>query len=275
MSLSGAPSFGVRLVATDDRLLTVLRSLNDIGTCTVQDLHRATGISRPAIYRVIDSLCRGGYAHRIPHDSRIRLTSEVRALSGGYRDDDLIVELGTPVLESLQRDVRWPTSLAAPDRDRMVVRETTRYRSPFVFDAGAVGIRLPMLHSSLGLAYLAFCAQPERQIALSLIRQSVDRWDAIAKDVKAAERVLRNTRQRGYAVRQRGMEAMTSSLALPIFFGGDAVASICVTYAASALTPRQAAAKLLPPLRAAAAEIGRRVEQARRRPKRAQLSMSS
>jgi IclR family mhp operon transcriptional activator len=256
-------------MATDDRLLTVLRSLNDIGTCTVQDLHYATSISRPAIYRIIDSLCRSGYVHRIPHDSRIRLTSEVRALSAGYREDDLIVELGAPVLERLQHNVRWPTSLAAPDKGCMVVRETTRYRSPFVFDTGSVGTRLPMLHSSLGLAYLAFCALPERRIALSLIRQSGDRWDAVARDAKAAERVLRNTRQRGYAVRQRGMEAMTSSIALPILVGGDAVASICVTYAASALTPRQAAAELLPPLRAAAAEVGRKVEQARYRPKRA------
>lgn len=243
-------------MATNDRLLQVLRSFNEIGTCTVQDVHRATGISRPAIYRAVDNLCRHGYLRRVPNDSRFRLTSQVRALSSGYRDDDRVVELGAPALERLQRDVRWPTSLATPDRDRMVVRETTRYRSPFVFDRGTVGLRLPMLHSSLGLAYLAFCARPSRQVVLALLRRSRDHWDAIAKDSKATERVLRNTAQRGYAVRNRGMEALTSSIAVPIFIENDAVASICVTYASSALTTRQAAVELLPPLRAAARQIG-------------------
>src|SRR2546430_3148462 len=82
---------GVRGVTTDDRLLRVLRALNQLAPCTVLDLYRATGISRQAIYRAVDHLGRQGYVQRIPGDGRIRLTSEVRALSAGYRDDDWIV----------------------------------------------------------------------------------------------------------------------------------------------------------------------------------------
>jgi GNAT superfamily N-acetyltransferase len=36
-------------------------------------------------------------------------------------------------------DVDYVQMCSTPDKDRMVVRETTRYRSPFVFDTGAVG----------------------------------------------------------------------------------------------------------------------------------------
>ena len=43
-------------MATDDRLLRVLRALNEIAPCTILDVHRATGISRQAIYRVVASL---------------------------------------------------------------------------------------------------------------------------------------------------------------------------------------------------------------------------
>jgi DNA-binding IclR family transcriptional regulator len=46
----------------------------------------------------------------------------------------------------------------------------------------------------------------------------------------------------------------TSSIAVPIG-ESDAVGSLCVTFAASALTQRQAAVEFLPPLRSAAAEI--------------------
>jgi IclR family transcriptional regulator, mhp operon transcriptional activator len=242
-------------MATDDRLLRVLRAFNAIGPCTVLDVHRSTGISRQAIYRVVESLIRHGYVARIPGDSRVRLTSQVRALSAGYRDDDRIVEAGAAILGRLQRDVRWPTSLAMPDRDKMVVRETTRHRSPFVFDAGAVGIRLPMLRSSLGLAYVSFCAQATRQIILDLLRKSPDPLDAVARNARQAERLLRNTAQRGYAYRQGGIERKTSSISVPIMTADEALAAICVTFATSAVTQRQAVARFLPALRAAASDI--------------------
>lgn len=250
-------------MATDNRLLTVLRAFNKIGTCTVQDVHRVTGISRPAVYRIVANLCRHGYLRPIPNDKRFRLTSEVKALSAGYREDDWIAEIGAPILERLQADVRWPTSLAMPDKDRMVVRETTRHRSPFVFDHGAVGLRLPMLHSSLGLAYIAHCEAPTRAIVLALLRYSQDRWDALAKDPKVVDRLLRNTVQRGYAFRQLGMEAQTSSIAVPIMHGDTAVASMCVTFADSALTQRRAATELLPLLRRAANDIEQLLQQER------------
>ena len=255
---AGEASFsekGFSVVTTDNRLLSVLRALNELAPCTVLDVHRATGMSRQSIYRAIDHLGRHGYVQRIPGDGRIRLTSEVRALSAGYRDDDWIVEAGAPVLERLQREVRWPTSLATADKDRMVVRETTRHRSPFVFDTGAVGLRLPFIASSLGIAYLAFCDRSARQIILGLLRRSSDRWDAIARDAKAMDRLLRTTVQRGYAYRHGGLERQTSSVAVPIILDQGVVGSICVTFAKSSLTQAQAAAQFVPLLHRAASEI--------------------
>lgn len=242
-------------MATDVRLLQVLQSLNEIGACTVLELHRATGISRPAIYRMVEALSRSGYLQRIPGDSRVRLTSKVRTLSAGYRDDYWIVEAAGSVLVQLQEKVRWPSSLAIPDKDTMVVRETNRHRSPFVFDRGSVGLRLPMLRSSLGLAYLTFCERRTRAIILALLGDSTKRISAVARDRKEIERVLRNTAQRGYSFRQGGIEARTSSVAVPILVKGEALASICVTYATSALTLKEAAVQFLPLLRVAAKDI--------------------
>jgi IclR family transcriptional regulator, mhp operon transcriptional activator len=246
---------GESVVAVNVRLLQVLESLNEIGSCTIVDVHRATGISRPAIYRIVSALVRSGYLQRIPGDSRVRLTWKVRTLSAGYRDDDWIVEAANPVLAQLQKEVRWPSSLAIPDRDKMVVRETNRHRSPFVFDSGSVGLHLPMLRSSLGLAYLAFCERRTRMITLALLRGSKDRGGASARDRKESERQLRNTAQRGYGFRQGGIEARTSSVAVPVLIDSEALASICVTYATSALTLKSAATQFLPLLRAAAKDI--------------------
>jgi IclR family mhp operon transcriptional activator len=245
------------VVATDIRLLKVLRSLNEIGTCTVVDLHRTTGISRQSIYRVIDALSHDGYVERIPGDSRVRLTSKVRMLSSGYRDDNCMVEAAGKVLVDLQKQVQWPSSLAIPDKDKIVIRETNRYKSPFVFDHGSVGLRLPLLRSALGLSYLAFCNRRTRTTALMLLRASDDKWDMIARNRRETERLLRNTVERGYSFRQGGIEARTSSIAVPVMVENEALASIGVTFATSALTVRQAAAQFLPDLISAAEQIAR------------------
>jgi IclR family transcriptional regulator, mhp operon transcriptional activator len=247
-------------MATDDRILRVIRAANELGACTVLDLHRATGISRAAVYRVIENLCRHGYVRRIPKDSRFRLTAEIRKLSSGYREDAWIVDVGAPVIARLQQEFRWPTSLATPDKDKMIVRETTRYRSPFVFDTGNVGMHLPILCSSLGLAYLSLCSPRTRQITLALLRQSTHPDDQIAMDRGETERLLRNTARRGYGYRQGGITANTSSISVPLSTEREVAGSICITFATSVVSQREALAQFLPALRQAAAEIVAHVE---------------
>ncbi|MGE0037992.1 MAG: IclR family transcriptional regulator C-terminal domain-containing protein [Xanthobacteraceae bacterium] len=242
-------------MATDIRLLQVLRSLNEIGTCTVVELHRATGISRQSIYRAIEALSQHEYVERIPGDSRVRLTSKVRLLSSGYRDDYCMAETAGKVLVELQKRVQWPSSLAIPDKDKIVVRETNRYKSPFVFDHGKVGLRLPLLGSALGLSYLAFCNRRTQLTTLTLLRASEDKWDLIARNHKETDRLLRITVARGYSVRQGGIEAGTNSIAVPVMVENEALASIGVTYAKRALTVRQAVSQFLPDLLSAAKQI--------------------
>jgi IclR family transcriptional regulator, mhp operon transcriptional activator len=247
-------------MATDDRILRVIRALNEHAPSTVLDLHRATGISRAAVYRVVENLCRHGYLQRIPEDSRFRLTSEIRKLSSGYRDDSWIVDVGAPVIARLQHEFRWPTSLATPDKEKMVVRETTRYRSPFVFDTGNVGMHLPMLRSSLGLAYISSCSTRTRQITLELLRQSSDPDDSIAQHRGETERILRNTVRRGYGYRENGITPNTSSISVPVTTASDVVGSICITFATSVVSQREAVEEFLPALRETAAEIAAHVD---------------
>lgn len=242
-------------MAIDDRLLVVLQSMNQIGPCTVLELHRKTGIPRAALYRILESLQRNDYVQRIPDSSRSRLTSKVLTLSAGYRDDDNIVEAGTKPLERLQQQVLWPGSISTPRGNRMIVRETTRYRSPFVFDTGSVGLSLPILESSMGRAYLAFCDPKARQIMLEILRHSADDDDQLARNGARVHHLLSRTVKQGYGHRNGGLEPKTSSIAVPILVEGVAVGSICVTYATSALTRQQAVEDFLPPLKQAAKEI--------------------
>ena len=157
-------------MAIDGRLLTVIRAINELGICTVVDLHRATGISRPAVHRIVDSLCAFGYVERVNGHSSVRLTSEILALSSGYKPENRMAERAMPVLEELQTRIRWPHTFATPEGDMMVIQATTRQHNPFVFDRGRTGMKLPFLTTAIGCVYLSHCSEAEREAIFARLK---------------------------------------------------------------------------------------------------------
>ena len=238
------------------RTLDVLRTLNTHNRSTVSQLKVLTGISRPALYRILNALIVSGYVTRNELGA-YGLTHLVRLLSDGFKDDEWIAEIASPVLDAVQRLVTWPTDLALYRNHSMWLRDTTRRKSPLVIDRGTIGYRLPLLATSAGLAYIAFCPEEEIEEILDVLRKSEDRFDAIAKDRRRTRLLLAKTRKDGYGGRQRGIVAETSSIAVPIFHGGHVQASIGITFFASVLNPSEAAAKYLAHLKRAAQEIER------------------
>ena len=91
-----------------------------------------------------------------PHD-RYCLTSQVRALSDGFAEDDWIAEIAAPLMTQLTRHLVWPVALMTFEEGRMLVRETTHEASTLSIDHGMVGRTLPILRTAAGRCYLAFC----------------------------------------------------------------------------------------------------------------------
>jgi IclR family mhp operon transcriptional activator len=239
-----------------ERLLQVIRAMNENGPVSALDLNRLTKISRPAIYRLVEILIRNGYVRRIPDQTKFELTSEIKLLSSGFRGRNEIAEIARPIMAKLKDNILWPMSLAAFDRGSMIVLETTRYTSPFVFDDGSVGFRVPILKSALGLAYFSFVSAQTREIILELLTQSTDKLDAVARKPAEVDRLVKETKRRGYGLRQGGNDPRTCSIAVPIVIGDEAQASICVTFGRTALSEKNAVNSFLTLLRGAAAEIG-------------------
>lgn len=245
-----------------ERTLKLLVALNEGGGGTVSHLAVAAGMSRPAAYRILDVLMREGFVRRSPRSTdAYELTMLVRKLSSGYRDEDWIREAAIPVIDALQRDIVWPTDLATFQDNAMFLRETTRGQSPLTIDRVAVGVRLPMLRTATGRAYLAFCTEGEQQSILQNLRAGERPEDAIAKDTALVRSLLRATRQRGYGERTEDLFLKTSAIAIPVFLGDRVLACLNVTFIASVLTPKDAAARYLPLLRAAAEAIQQRAAQ--------------
>lgn len=242
-------------MAIDGRLLTVIKSMNDLGVCTVVDLHRVTGISRPAIHRIVDSLCAYGYTERVNGKSSIRLTSQVLALSAGYKPENRLGHNVLPVLERVQQRVRWPHTFATPQDNMMVIQETTRERNPFVFDSGRTGMSLPMVSTAIGCAYLAFCNQDEREAVLA-------RWlDSHAADtdrdeiLAAARSRIANATEKGFALRSGGRPERTSTLAVPVIICSTVMGALCTTFPTSAVSLEEVYSIYVPELKAAARSV--------------------
>lgn len=195
------------------RSLQILSAMNAApGPHNVLELNRRTGISRQAIYRILDTLSELGYV-RTEADG-FQLTHLVRTLSRGFDEESWVNEIASPVMRDLQREIVWPTDLATHLNTAMYLRETTRRFSPWTIDRAAVGLRLPMLTSATGQAYLSFCSLGERTAIVASLARSSAPEDAAARDRRYVEKIIRETRRKGYGERHGGLIPETSAIAV-------------------------------------------------------------
>ncbi|MGE0734295.1 MAG: helix-turn-helix domain-containing protein [Alphaproteobacteria bacterium] len=239
------------------RGLDVLKALNENNYATVLQLSKTTRLPRATIYRLLDTLIQAGYVVHGGRKDTYRLTIRVRALSDGFNDDAWVTEVASPILAELGRKIVWPTDIATFERDAMVIRETTGPTSPLSINREKAGFRAPVLVTALGRAYLAYCSESEREIALHNIASS-DMSDApLAKKRAVVERILRETRTRGYGWREGGISPKTGSIAVPVIVGSKVIACINIHYILSALSLDEVVKRYLAPMREAAEAIAR------------------
>lgn len=244
------------------RGLQVLRALNEApgGELSVSSVARHTGLHRTTVRRLVETLIAEGYVRRGLSEDSIRLTLQVRSLSEGFTDDEWISEAGAGVLGELLPQVGWPSDLCTPDGDAMVVRETNHRFSRLSFHRAMVGVRLPMLLTAAGRAWLAFCGEEERLASLRLLAQSEDsRQAALARAPELVAALLRRTRRNGYGANDRewGKDMSVVAIAVPIPGAHGILGTLNMILPGRAMSSAEAARRYLPQLRAAAERISR------------------
>src|SRR6202034_2803865 len=97
----------------------------------------------------------------------------VRTLSDGFDDEALIGHIAKPLLGKLGEHLTWPVAVATPAGATMLIRETTQNQaSVSPLEHHGPGVRVPMLASAAGRAYLANCPAPQRDSLLELLSRS-------------------------------------------------------------------------------------------------------
>jgi IclR family mhp operon transcriptional activator len=254
-----------------ERGLQVLSALQSNPIASLHDIYLTTGISKPSLLRILNTLVDAGLVSRRLADGHYRIS--VLARTGRKRDRyDRVCEAAAPVLDRLCQKISWPSDLFVPAGDYMERRETSRSHTPFPIRFGPlhvkkVGVRANWLLSGVGRAYLAFCPNNERERILQSLRNSEKPEDQLARDPKRLERILAETRARGYATRDASFvggqygafpfDDGLTAIVVPLLDRVRVHASINILFVKTAFTVEQFACLHLADLQAAAREIVR------------------
>jgi IclR family mhp operon transcriptional activator len=245
------------------RGLEVLRVVNDREGATIAQIHQATGLHKSTVLRMLETLIHDGYVARRSDGPHYVPTGKCLQLASGLERSQRLVTLAAPIVGEFRKSVGWPSDLALFDQDAMVIVATNREFGVLSLNR-KIGARVPMLGSSLGLAYLAFCPEAERDAILDRLAHSDSLWDRQARRRPAVLAALAAIRRKGYATsdpdyRKQVYQDAVIGLSVPVRSGLDKAAGVAATlniiYLSGSLTLAEGVKKYLPRLTRAAAEI--------------------
>jgi IclR family mhp operon transcriptional activator len=135
----------------------------------------------------------------------------------------------------------------------MMVRDSTHSLTPLTFHVYYPGYTLPMLESSSGKAYLAFCPDDERDALLSTFQVSDLAMDGAPVRLGDIPKLLDRIRRDGYATHRRTRHTenpgKTSSISTPVFAGEHLIGTLTLIFFASAMPMETAIAQFAEPLK--------------------------
>lgn len=240
------------------RGLQILRHVNAVGGARPGDIAKALDLPRPTVYRLLETLEEAGYVAFSSSANVVRVTRLAGSLGDSSQRNSEICRAIAPLLAIYAPKLIWPIDLSIYDNAAMVIEETTHGRSPLSIDRAMTGHRMPVLRTSAGRAYLAFCSDPERELIVDHLRRLGDPADMFFLENGWLERMIKETRARSYALRDFGeFRAQTASIAVPVMCEGQNVASISMIWIRSAMKTAQAVSSSLDLLHSLAADLSR------------------
>lgn len=237
------------------RAFEVLRTLNRLRIGTVSKLHAETGLPKPTVVRMLDTLIADGYVVRDNMCGGYRVTHKVRELDSGYDGIAQIIEASRPCAIDLTARIKWPVGIGIFDSDAIAIHFWTGTISPWVHTNTMLGHRPNLITSAMGRAYMAFCHDDQRERLIARFRTDTKRKFGPSEEAEYRE-LLTRIRQNGFAFRAPNTEPRrNTTVAFPILHGGEVLASITVSFFVTAVPRNRIADQVVEPLRSTVARI--------------------
>jgi IclR family transcriptional regulator, mhp operon transcriptional activator len=255
-------------VSALQRGLAVLSVVSKLGHARVTDVHDATGLDKATIIRMLETLVREGYVEKHPLDGTYVVTGRTVDLGRGVGPHARLGELTGPLMEQFRKRIGWPSDFAVPDGDAMFIIETGE-GSPLIMTHRPPGYRPDFLVSSLGRAYLAFCAEDEQRRVLDRISgNTVPEAEKLLRDMRRTRDLFEKIRKQGYATtddaysKRLGAETILS-VAVPLTDKHRVYGAVCLLFVRTSVSEENAARDYLPKLQAFSRRLTKQLERER------------
>lgn len=242
------------------RVLDVLFAVNALdGRASVGTLHQRTGINKPTIVRMLETLMAAGYVVH-DHDRQTYLiTGKAISLGSSFDKPREIARLSAPLLGRFREEIGWPSDIAVFDTDAMLVIGSSREMGPLSFNR-APGYRAPILATSLGLSFSAHCAPDTLERLIQRVLAGPAPWNALARDRAALDAKLALIRRDGFAEMEAAYSQgeygnRVSSVGVPVLGKHKVYAAVNLIYFKK-LDRQAVLSELAPRLRTFADELG-------------------
>lgn len=210
----------------------------ELSNPTLAELAAATGLSRPAVRRLLITLQRLGYVAN--EGTRWRLTPRVLSIGQHYTATRAMIEIAQPHLLRLAEQTGESASLAELDGHDVVYVARVPVRRIMSINV-AVGTRVPAYATSMGRVLLAW-AGPERITRFLEESELRARTPSTVTDPAELRLVLAGVREHGWAIVDGELEEGLISAAAPV---RDRTGRVVAALASSTSAGRQAPEKLV------------------------------
>ncbi len=226
-------------IAVLEKTFQVLEAMSDLGrAATLKELSEASGLPKPTLHRILQTLVDLGYVEQDSARSRYSLTLKLFRLGRGDSYED-VKERALPLMEALHRRFDETVNLG-------VLQGSHIYYLHFIETTQNLrwqvrpGARDPFYCTALGRAIVAHlpAARQEQLVERAVIEQ---RTPLTPADKGAVRKLLAETTSRGWAHDNEENDLGVACFGVPLFDGDRPIASISISLPKSRLTPKRQA----------------------------------
>ncbi|WP_340537354.1 IclR family transcriptional regulator domain-containing protein [Nocardioides sp. GXZ039] len=256
---------GRDIIQSIERGFAVLLAFDaDLPTATLAELAEKTGLSRPAVRRILLTLQRLGYV--AGESGRWSLTPRVLTIGQHYAATHGIVEIAQPHLLRLVELTGESASLAQLDGVEVVYVARVHARRVLSHNVD-IGTRLPVHATSMGRVVAAYA--PADTVTRIIDETGLPALTprTVTDPIRFRD-ILHEVRTQGYALVDGELEEGFLSMAVPVRDGrGDVVAALAYSTSRGRFAPDDLVRDALPLLLEAAASVSADLEVVTARPR--------
>jgi DNA-binding IclR family transcriptional regulator len=200
------------MVANAIRIIEVFLSAGR--DLSLQEIHAQTGVAKTSVFRILSTLEKLGYVHRIPETGRFYLGSKLARAARRVVPGTDVVRIARPELEKLRDRFDETTNLATLQNGQVVYLDILESRQQFRMVA-EIGCFAPFHSTAVGKCILAF--PPDGQVGMAMTNLKLKRFTRNTIGHRMAlVQTISKVRAQGYATDMEENELGASCVGVPI-----------------------------------------------------------